>query len=40
MTLTQGSIKSLRIKKKTARARKQNRPLPNWYRFKTDNKIR
>lgn len=32
--------KSLNTKKKLAKAAKQNRPLPQWVRLKTDNKIR
>merc|ERR1711934_1225503 len=32
--------KSLKVKKVLAKAQKQNRPLPQWFRFKTGNKIR
>ncbi|KAJ1568623.1 60S ribosomal protein L39 [Cladochytrium tenue] len=32
--------KSLRIKLKLAKKMKQNRPIPNWFRFRTDNTIR
>ena len=35
-----GAIKTLRLKKKLARAYKQNRPLPNWIRLRTGNNIR
>jgi large subunit ribosomal protein L39e len=28
------------IKKKLARKAKQNRQIPQWFRYKTDNKIR
>ncbi|WFD00827.1 60S ribosomal protein L39 [Malassezia yamatoensis] len=33
------SHKSLRTKLKLAKAQRQNRPIPNWFRMKTDNKI-
>lgn len=32
--------KSLKVKKFLGRKQKQNRPLPQWFRFKTGNKIR
>uniref|UniRef100_A0AC35FZ01 Ribosomal protein L39 n=1 Tax=Panagrolaimus sp. PS1159 TaxID=55785 RepID=A0AC35FZ01_9BILA len=32
--------KSFIIKRKLAKAAKQNRPLPQWFRLKTGNKIR
>ena len=32
--------KSLKIKKVLAKKQKMNRPLPQWFRFKTNNKIR
>lgn len=35
-----GSLKSLNRKVKMAKMMKSNRPLPNWIRYKTDNKIR
>ncbi len=36
----QPSHKSLLIKKKLGKAIKQNRPLPQWIRLRTDNTIR
>lgn len=36
----QPSHKTTIIKRKLARAAKQNRPIPPWFRFKTDTKIR
>ena len=38
--MIQGAHKTLIIKKRLAKAQRQNRPLPNWFRYKTDNKIR
>ncbi|CAK78059.1 unnamed protein product (macronuclear) [Paramecium tetraurelia] len=35
-----GAHKSLRMKKRLIKANKQNRPLPNWFRYRTDNTIR
>ena len=35
-----GSIKTFRKKTHMAKKIKQNRPLPNWIRYRTDNKIR
>ena len=35
-----GSIKSYNKKIRMGRKIKQNRPLPNWIRYRTDNKIR
>ena len=35
-----GAHKTLIIKKRLAKAQRQNRPLPNWFRYKKDNKIR
>ena len=35
-----GAIKSFRQKTRYAKKIKQNRPLPNWIRYRTDNKIR
>ena len=35
-----GSIKTFRKKIRMAKKIKQNRPLPNWIRYRTDNKIR
>jgi len=35
-----GSIKTLRLKLFLAKKMKQNRPLPQWFRMKTGNKIR
>lgn len=32
--------KGLRNKLILAKKQKQNRPVPNWFRFKTDNKIK
>ena len=34
------SQKSFRIKKKLSKKANQNRPIPYWIRFRTDNKIR
>ncbi|KAJ3047106.1 60S ribosomal protein L39, partial [Rhizoclosmatium hyalinum] len=34
------SNKSFLIKRKLGKAQKQNRPIPNWFRFKTDTTIR
>ena len=34
------SHKTFRIKRKLAKAQKQNRQLPQWFRMKTGNKIR
>lgn len=36
----QPSHKALKIKLKLARKSKQNRPVPYWFRLKTDSKIR
>jgi large subunit ribosomal protein L39e len=38
--LAQPANKTFLIKKKLARKAKQNRQIPNWFRYKTDNKIR
>lgn len=35
-----GAIKSFRQKTRYAKKIKQNRPLPNWIRYRTDNTIR
>ena len=35
-----GSIKTFQKKVRLAKKIKQNRPLPNWIRYRTDNKIR
>jgi large subunit ribosomal protein L39e len=35
-----GANKTLLMKKRLAKNQRQNRPLPNWFRYKTDNKIR
>ena len=35
-----GSIKTFAKKTRMAKKIKQNRPLPNWIRYRTDNKIR
>ena len=35
-----GAKKSLLMKKRLAKKQRQNRPLPNWFRYKTDNAIR
>ncbi len=32
--------KSLRLKKKLGRKLRQNRPMPNWIRMRTDNTVR
>ncbi|CAK62666.1 unnamed protein product (macronuclear) [Paramecium tetraurelia] len=40
LLLNQGAHKSLRMKKRLIKANKQNRPLPNWFRYRTDNTIR
>ncbi|KAF9949009.1 60S ribosomal protein L39 [Mortierella alpina] len=37
---TPPSNKSFIIKRKLGKKQKQNRPLPNWCRMRTDNKIR
>ncbi|KAI9197290.1 60S ribosomal protein L39 [Polychytrium aggregatum] len=34
------SNKTFAIKRHLGKAQKQNRPIPNWIRFRTDNKIR
>ncbi|KAF6143690.1 hypothetical protein GIB67_021700 [Kingdonia uniflora] len=34
------SHKTFIIKKKLAKKQRQNRPIPNWIRMRTDNKIR
>ncbi|KAJ3239737.1 Arp complex subunit [Chytriomyces hyalinus] len=34
------SLKTFKVKRILGKAAKQNRPIPNWFRFKTDNKIR
>ncbi|POS81445.1 hypothetical protein DHEL01_v200177 [Diaporthe helianthi] len=34
------SHKSFRTKQKLAKAKKQNRPIPQWIRLRTDNTIR
>lgn len=36
----QPSHKTFKIKKHLAKKAKQNRPIPHWIRFRTDNKIR
>jgi len=36
----QPSQKTFRTKQKLAKKLKQNRPIPNWIRYRTDNKIR
>ena len=36
----QPSQKTFKIKQKLAKKAKQNRPIPQWIRFRTDNKIR
>ncbi|CCF76149.1 ribosomal L39 protein [Babesia microti strain RI] len=35
-----GSIKTNRLKKHLAKKIKQNRPIPQWFRLKTGNRIR
>ncbi|MCL4120543.1 UNVERIFIED_CONTAM: hypothetical protein GTU68_057676 [Idotea baltica] len=35
-----GAKKSLLMKKRLAKKQRQNRPLPNWFRYKTDTNIR
>ncbi|KAG9065819.1 60S ribosomal protein L39 [Linnemannia hyalina] len=40
LTVTLPSNKSFIIKRKLGKKQKQNRPLPNWCRMRTDNKIR
>ncbi|EDO06430.1 putative 60S ribosomal protein L39-1 [Babesia bovis T2Bo] len=35
-----GAIKSTSLKKHLAKKMRQNRPLPHWFRLKTDTKIR
>ncbi|KAL7318179.1 60S ribosomal protein L39 [Mucor circinelloides] len=39
-TATNPSQKSFITKVKLGKAKKQNRPLPHWFRLKTDTKIR
>lgn len=39
-SIMQPSIKSFKIKTHMAKLRKQNRPLPQWFRMKTGNTIR
>ncbi|KAL0084044.1 ribosomal L39 protein-domain-containing protein [Phycomyces blakesleeanus] len=39
-TVDMPSNKSFRTKVKLGKAQKQNRPLPHWFRLKTDTKIR
>ncbi|CAD2083822.1 60S ribosomal protein L39, putative [Plasmodium berghei] len=35
-----GSIKTFRLKQKLGKCKKQNRPVPHWYRLRKDTKIR
>ncbi|KAL0224109.1 hypothetical protein P9112_003499 [Eukaryota sp. TZLM1-RC] len=35
-----GAVKSFKLKTRMAKLRKQNRPVPNWIRMRTDNTIR
>lgn len=35
-----GANKTLLMKRRLGKKQRQNRPLPNWFRYKTDNKIR
>eukprot|EP00389_Voromonas_pontica_P005527 GDKH01008268.1.p2 GENE.GDKH01008268.1~~GDKH01008268.1.p2 ORF type:complete len:52 (+),score=14.03 GDKH01008268.1:43-198(+) len=35
-----GSVKTFALKKHLAKKAKQNRPVPNWVRMRTDNTIR
>ncbi|CAX63995.1 60S ribosomal protein L39 [Plasmodium reichenowi] len=35
-----GSIKRFRLKQRLGKCRRQNRPVPHWYRLKKDTKIR
>ncbi|CDR95368.1 ribosomal L39 protein, putative [Babesia bigemina] len=35
-----GALKSTTLKRHLGKKMKQNRPLPHWFRLKTDNKIR
>lgn len=35
-----GAHKSLRLKKKLGKKLRQNRPMPNWMRLRTDNTVR
>ncbi|GHJ89347.1 hypothetical protein NliqN6_5749 [Naganishia liquefaciens] len=37
--LVQPSQKTFRIKQRLAKASRQNRPIPQWFRLKTDSKI-
>ena len=37
---SQPSIKTAKIKTKLAKKAKQNRPIPYWVRFRTDNKVK
>ena len=39
-SVLQPSQKTFLIKRKLAKKAKQNRPIPQWIRFRTDNKIR
>ncbi|RKP01752.1 hypothetical protein CXG81DRAFT_25591 [Caulochytrium protostelioides] len=34
------ALKSFALKRKLGKKAKQNRPIPNWFRMKTDNTIR
>jgi large subunit ribosomal protein L39e len=40
MPCLQPSQKTFKIKQKLAKKAKQNRPIPQWIRFRTDNTIR
>ena len=40
MCVLQPSQKTFKIKKHLAKKAKQNRPIPQWIRFRTGNKIR
>eukprot|EP00403_Amphidinium_massartii_P035862 CAMPEP_0178433572 /NCGR_PEP_ID=MMETSP0689_2-20121128/32975_1 /TAXON_ID=160604 /ORGANISM="Amphidinium massartii, Strain CS-259" /LENGTH=47 /DNA_ID= /DNA_START= /DNA_END= /DNA_ORIENTATION= len=35
-----GAVKTFKLKMKLAKAMKSNRPLPQWFRMKSDTKIR
>ncbi len=40
LTLIKPSHKTFKIKRILGKKQKQNRPIPNWIRFRTDTKIR
>ncbi|ATY60024.1 60S ribosomal L39 [Cordyceps militaris] len=40
MTMNETSLKSFRTKQKLAKSQKQNRPVPQWIRLRTNNSVR